>query len=116
MTEQTDVNTENNEVPAAQVETVKGAVAQVETGEATISDSFVGVVRAAGDAKVENSIASAIVAGGNTRVGLEDNVFYSKGVLAISNSQLVARAVRLTRELGHEVATPDEAREILGII
>ena len=65
MTEQTEMNVE---VPASQVETIKGVVSQVETGEATISDSFVGVVRAAGDANIENSIASAIVAGGNTHI------------------------------------------------
>jgi 3-keto-5-aminohexanoate cleavage enzyme len=59
--------------------------------------------------------AASIVGGGNTRVGLEDSVFYRKGELAKSNAQLVERAVRLTRELGRETATPDEAREILGI-
>jgi 3-keto-5-aminohexanoate cleavage enzyme len=53
--------------------------------------------------------------GGHVRVGLEDNLFYRKGELAQSNAQLVERVVRLARELGREVATPDEAREILGI-
>jgi 3-keto-5-aminohexanoate cleavage enzyme len=57
----------------------------------------------------------AILAGGNTRVGLEDNVFYKKGELAKSNAQFVERVVRLARELGREIATPEEAREILGI-
>lgn len=57
----------------------------------------------------------AILLGGHVRVGFEDNVFYTKGVLASSNAQLVARIVRLAKELGREVATPDEAREILGI-
>lgn len=55
---------------------------------------------------------TAIVLGGHVRVGLEDNLYYSKGVLA-SNEMLVARVVRLARELGREVATPDEARRIL---
>ncbi|HLN60013.1 MAG TPA: 3-keto-5-aminohexanoate cleavage protein [Symbiobacteriaceae bacterium] len=55
---------------------------------------------------------AAILLGGHVRVGLEDNVYYSKGVLA-SNEMLVARVVRLARELGREVATPDEARRIL---
>jgi 3-keto-5-aminohexanoate cleavage enzyme len=50
---------------------------------------------------------------GHARVGLEDNIFYSKGVLARSNAQLVERTVRLARELGREVATPSEARQIL---
>lgn len=55
---------------------------------------------------------AAIILGGHVRVGLEDNIYYSKGVLA-SNEMLVARVVRLARELGREVATPDEARRIL---
>ena len=56
----------------------------------------------------------AMIMGGCVRVGLEDNVFYSKGNLA-TNAQLVARTVRIARELGKEPATPDEAREILGL-
>ena len=48
------------------------------------------------------------------RVGLEDNVMYSKGVKA-SNLMLVERAVRVVKEFGKEIATPSEAREILGI-
>ena len=56
----------------------------------------------------------AILWGGHVRVGLEDNIYYSKGVLA-TNVQLVERVVRLAHELGREVATPDEARAILGL-
>lgn len=48
-------------------------------------------------------------------MGFEDNVYYSKDVLAESNAQQVARAVRIGRELGREPATPDEVRELLGI-
>lgn len=55
-----------------------------------------------------------VLMGGNVRVGLEDNIYYSKGVLA-TNEQLVARSVRIIRELGLEVATPGEARQILGL-
>jgi 3-keto-5-aminohexanoate cleavage enzyme len=55
-----------------------------------------------------------LLMGGNLRVGLEDNIYYSKGVLA-TNEQLVARSVRIIRELGFEVATPDEARQMLGL-
>lgn len=51
--------------------------------------------------------------GGNVRVGMEDNVMYHKGELAKSNAQLVERAARFAKEFGFEVATPDEAREIL---
>ena len=57
----------------------------------------------------------AIIAGGHVRTGLEDNVFYAKGILAQSNAQLVERIVRLARELGRDIASPQEAREILEI-
>ena len=48
------------------------------------------------------------------RVGLEDNIFFSKGVVA-SNLMLVERAVELSKLSGREIATADDAREILGI-
>jgi 3-keto-5-aminohexanoate cleavage enzyme len=51
--------------------------------------------------------------GGCVRVG--DNIYYSRGELAKSNSQLVARVVRIARELGKEPPTPDEASQILGL-
>ena len=57
----------------------------------------------------------AMMMGGHVRVGFEDNIYYSKGVVAQSNAQLVERVVRIARELGREIATPDQAREILGI-
>lgn len=56
-----------------------------------------------------------ILLGGHVRVGFEDNIHYRKGELAISNAQLVARVARLAAELGRAVATPDEARRILGM-
>ena len=59
--------------------------------------------------------AMAITMGGHVRVGFEDNVYIEKGVLAKSNGELVEKVVRLAKELGREVATPDEAREILGL-
>jgi 3-keto-5-aminohexanoate cleavage enzyme len=59
--------------------------------------------------------AAAIVMGGHVRVGFEDNVYISKGVKAKSNGELVEKVVRLAKELGREVATPDEARAILGL-
>lgn len=58
---------------------------------------------------------AAIALGGNIRVGMEDNVMYAKGQLADSNRQFVERAVRVIKEYGLEVATPDEARQILGL-
>ncbi len=59
--------------------------------------------------------AAAIIDGGHVRVGLEDNVYISKGVLAKSNGELVEKVVRLAKELGREIATPAEARVILGL-
>ena len=57
----------------------------------------------------------AISCGGNVRVGLEDGVHISKGILAESNAQMVQKVVRMSEEMGREIATPDEARKILGI-
>ena len=58
---------------------------------------------------------AAIALGGNVRVGMEDNVFYAKGRLAASNAEFVARAVRLVKEANKEVASPDQARDILAL-
>jgi uncharacterized protein (DUF849 family) len=59
-------------------------------------------------------VAQSILLGGNVRVGLEDNLYLSKGVKA-TNAQLVERAVQITELLGAQVATPDQARERLGL-
>lgn len=58
---------------------------------------------------------AALSMGGHVRVGLEDNIYYEKGVLAKSNAQMVERAARVIKAVDMQVATPDEAREILGI-
>lgn len=60
-------------------------------------------------------ITLSILLGGHVRVGFEDNVYLAKGVLAKSNGELVAKAVRIAKELGRAIATPAEARHILGI-
>lgn len=59
--------------------------------------------------------AMAILMGGHVRVGFEDNIYLEKGKKASSNGELVAKAVRIAKELGREIATPDEARKILGL-
>ena len=59
--------------------------------------------------------AAAIVMGGNVRVGFEDNLNLERGVLAKSNGELVAKVVRISKELGRPVATSAEAREILSL-
>jgi 3-keto-5-aminohexanoate cleavage enzyme len=60
-------------------------------------------------------ITMGILMGGHIRVGFEDNVYLEKGVLAKSNGELVAKAVRIAKELGREIATPAEARKILNL-
>jgi len=56
-----------------------------------------------------------ILYGGHVRVGLEDNLFISKGKLAESNGQLVEKIVRISKELGREIASPIDARQILNL-
>ncbi len=56
-----------------------------------------------------------LIMGGHIRVGMEDNIYYQRGVLAENNAQFVERIVRLANEYGREVATPDDARRILGL-
>ena len=58
---------------------------------------------------------TALALGGNVRVGMEDNIFYSAGELAKSNVEFVERTKRIVAELGKEIATPNEAREMLGL-
>lgn len=59
-------------------------------------------------------VAQSILLGGHVRVGLEDNLYLGKGNKA-TNAQLVERAVTITESIGASVATPDEARELLGL-
>lgn len=57
----------------------------------------------------------AIAMGGHVRVGFEDNIYFRKGEPALSNAQFVERAARLAGEMNRSVATPGEARKILGL-
>lgn len=71
---------------------------------------------AAGIGRHELPLATvAVLMGGHVRVGFEDNIYYRRGELAVSNAQLVDRVVRIAKELGRDIAAPNEAREILGI-
>lgn len=70
-------------------------------------------VSAIGPAQLPAAMNSLLL-GGHVRVGLEDNLYYERGVLA-TNVQLVERLVRLVREMGYEPATAEEAREIIGL-
>ncbi len=62
-----------------------------------------------------NLITMGAIMGGNVRTGMEDNIYLGKGELAQSNAQMVAKTVRILRELSLEPATPDEARAMLGL-
>lgn len=57
----------------------------------------------------------SLLIGGHVRVGLEDNLYLEKGVMAKSNAEQVEKIIRIAKELGIEPATPDEARQILGL-
>lgn len=70
----------------------------------------------AGIGRYETPLAKlAIELGGFVRVGFEDNIYYEKGILAKSNAELVERVVEIAKSTAREIATPDEARAILGI-
>ena len=60
-------------------------------------------------------VNQAILLGGNVRVGMEDCPYLEDGTLAKTNADLVEKAVRMAREIGREIASPDEAREIIGM-
>ncbi len=62
-----------------------------------------------------NIAAATIAMGGHVRVGFEDSVYLERGVLAESNGQMVEKVVKIAKLLGREIATPAEAREILGL-
>lgn len=69
-----------------------------------------------GIAKAEFPIvAQAWLYGGNVRVGMEDNIYLEKGVLCETNAQLVERAHRIVKDLGGELASSNEARQLLGL-
>lgn len=70
---------------------------------------------AVGGANQHKATTMALAMGGSVRVGFEDNIYYRPGELATSNAQLVKRIVTTAEDMGYAIATPDEARQILGI-
>ncbi len=60
-------------------------------------------------------VTMGAIFGGNVRVGLEDSVYLSKGVKAKSNAEQVRKIRRILEELSYEIATPADAREMLGL-
>ncbi len=71
-------------------------------------------VTGVGRTQLDLNVMSMLL-GGHVRVGFEDNVKYNRERVAVSNGELVARIVRIAKELNLEIATPAEAREILGL-
>lgn len=57
----------------------------------------------------------SLMLGGHARVGLEDNLYLDRGVIAKSNAEQVSKVIRIAKELGFEPATPNEARKILNL-
>lgn len=86
----------------------------VETAQKVLGDQFLWSCAAAGKDQFD-LVTTAICLGGNVRVGLEDNLYLSKGVLAKSNAEPIAKMKRIAEELGRSVATPDEARQMLSL-
>lgn len=93
---------------------VPGTIDNLITLKAMLPADAVFNVTGIGPSELPLAVASMLI-GGHVRVGMEDNIYYRKGELAQSNAQLVARVVRIARELGIEPATPDEARTMLGL-
>lgn len=84
------------------------------TADRLLGDAYVWSILGAGRHQTRLVTVGAIM-GGNVRVGLEDSLYLGKGELAKSNADQVAKIVRILRELSLEVATPDEARELLSL-
>ena len=84
------------------------------TADKLLGDNYRWSVLAAGAAQMPMATAASQM-GGNVRVGLEDSLFIKRGELATSNAQQVEKIRRIVEELGSEIATPDEAREILDL-
>lgn len=84
------------------------------TADRLLGDQYQFSVLAAGRMQIPLATVGAIL-GGNVRVGLEDSLLIDKDELATSNAQQVRKIRRIIEELGHEIATPDEAREMLAL-
>jgi uncharacterized protein (DUF849 family) len=84
------------------------------TADKLFGDSYQWSVLGAGRHQIPFA-TQAVMMGGNVRVGLEDSLYIGRGKLAKSNAEQVGKMRRLIEELGYEIATPKEAREILGL-
>jgi uncharacterized protein (DUF849 family) len=85
-----------------------------DTADHLFGDDYRFSVLAAGRSQIPFATQAAML-GGNVRVGLEDSLYIGRGKLATSNAEQVAKIRRILEELGHTVATPKEARQILAL-
>jgi uncharacterized protein (DUF849 family) len=84
------------------------------TADRLFGDQYLWSVLAGGRHQM-NFCTNAAMMGGNVRVGLEDSLYIGPGKLAKSNAEQVAKIRRIAEELGNEIATPAEARAMLGL-
>ncbi|MEO1788274.1 MAG: 3-keto-5-aminohexanoate cleavage protein [Pseudomonadota bacterium] len=84
------------------------------TADKLFGDDYRWSILAAGASQIPMAVTASQM-GGHVRVGLEDSLFIKRGELATSNAQQVAKIRRIVEDLGSEIATPDEAREILDL-
>jgi uncharacterized protein (DUF849 family) len=84
------------------------------TADRLFGDDYIWSILGAGRHQF-NLITMGAIMGGNCRTGMEDNIYLGKGELAKSNAEMVAKIVRILRELSLEPATPTDARQMLGL-
>ena len=85
-----------------------------QTADRLFGDDYIWSVLAAGRFQIP-FVTQAAMMGGNVRVGLEDSIYLSKGVLAKSNAEQVIKIKKILEELGMQIASADETRSILGL-
>lgn len=93
---------------------VRNLVFMKETADKLFGNDYIFSVLAVGRHEFNMCTVGAIM-GGCVRIGLEDNLYLSRGELARSNADMVAKIRRIVEELFFEVATPDEAKQLLGL-
>ena len=91
---------------------VENLVFMKNTADKLFGDDYIFSVLAVGRHEL-NLGTVGVVLGGSVRVGLEDNLYLTKGELAKTNADLVAKMRRIVTELSFEIASPDEARQML---
>ena len=85
-----------------------------QTADRLFGENYLWSVLAAGRHQMPFA-AQAVLLGGSVRVGLEDSLYIDRGKLATSNAEQVRKVRRIVESLGHEIATPQDVREWLGL-